>query len=282
LGLVETVFDPERSALTVSRPLAELLRGLPFLADRFPSQRAYSEASLAQVMGPQRAEAREFRAVELRSVVLLNRGDHFEVNPLPQAAQLAPAFTPVVADFDGDGHEDVFLSQNFFATRPGVSRLDAGRGLLLRGNGHGGFTAMPGQESGLLVYGEQRAAATADFDHDGRPDLVVTQNGAATRLFRNASGKPGLRVRLIGPPGNPEGLGAVVRLRADGQTGPARELHGGSGIGSQDSAIEILVKPPGMTDPGQIEVHWPGGTTSSTSLYSKDTEVTARHPTARP
>ena len=51
-------------------------------------------------------------------MVFLNRGDHFEARPLPLMAQLTPAFAPVVADFDGDGNEDIFLSQNCFGTEP--------------------------------------------------------------------------------------------------------------------------------------------------------------------
>src|SRR5439155_5496064 len=124
--------------------------------------------------------------------------------------QFAPAFSVDVADFDGDGHEDVFLSQNFFANEPEVPRYDAGRGLLLRGDGTGQLKAIPGQESGIKVYGEQRGAAVADFNQDGRPDLVVTQNGSTTKLFRNVGGKIGQRVLLIGPPGNPDGIGAQM------------------------------------------------------------------------
>jgi hypothetical protein len=44
---------------------------------------------------------------------------------------------------------------------------------------------VPGHESGLLVYGEQRSVAAADFDRDGRTDLVITQNGAQVKLYRN-------------------------------------------------------------------------------------------------
>jgi hypothetical protein len=55
----------------------------------------------------------------------------------------------------------------------------------LQGDGKGGFRAVPGQESGLLIYGEQRACAAADFDNDGAVDLVVTPNSGPTRLFRN-------------------------------------------------------------------------------------------------
>src|SRR5205823_10858972 len=110
------------------------------------------------------------------------------------------------------GHEDVFLSQNFFATPPEMRRLDAGRGLWLRGDGTGNLTPLRGQDSGVKVYGEQRGAALSDYDQDGRIDLVVTQNGAETKLFHNVGAKPGLRVRLSGPPGNPAGVGAQVRL----------------------------------------------------------------------
>ena len=153
-------------------------------------------------------------------MLFLNRGDHFDAVPLPPEAQLAPAFSVNVADFNGDGHEDVFLSQNFFATQPETPRLDAGRGLLLLGDGTGRLSAAPGEESGIKVYGEQRGAAFCDYDADGRIDLVVTQNGAETKLYHNVGGKPGLRVKLRGPAGNPRGLGAQLRLMFGQRAGP--------------------------------------------------------------
>ena len=69
-----------------------------------------------------------------------------------------------MGDFDGDGREDLFVSQNFFGTDRETGRLDGGRGLWLRGDGRGGLTAVSGLESGVKVYGEQRGAALAEAD----------------------------------------------------------------------------------------------------------------------
>jgi hypothetical protein len=92
------------------------------------------------------------------------------------------------ADFDGDGHLDLFVGQNFFGNRPEDSRLDAGRGLILRGNGGGGFEAVSAETSGLRIYGEQPACAAGDFDGDGRTDLAVQVGDESVLLFRNRNG----------------------------------------------------------------------------------------------
>ena len=121
-----------------------------------------------------------------------------------------------------------------------------------------------------MIYGEQRGAAAADFDGDGRVDLAVTQNGAATRLFRNVRGKPGLRVRLKGPPGNPFGYGAQLRVKRGGHFGPVREIHGGGGYWSQDSPVQVL----GGAEAGsQIWVRWPGGKEHTVDLPAGAVEI---------
>ncbi len=270
VDLIESHYVPELRAFAPDRMLDAVTRGVPRLGERFPTHEAWAHAGIDDVLGDWRATARHHEATWLESTLLLNRGDRFEVRVLPTEAQFAPAFAVCIADADGDGNEDVFLSQNFFDVDLDTSRSDAGRGLWLRGDGHGGLSAVRGQDCGIQVYGEQRGAALSDFDADGRMDLVVTQNRAETRLYRNVGAKPGLRVRLAGPPGNPCAIGARVRLRHGAHAGPAREIRSGSGYWSQDSPTTVLATP---TPPTAIQVHWPGGRMTESPLPADAREV---------
>lgn len=256
LDLLETEIDEETGLRVPRRDMAFLSAGWPMLRTRFATHRQYATAAWDAVLGEQAAKAKWVEATTLASMTWMNRGDHFEAVPLPAEAQMAPVFSVAVADMDGDGKEDVFLSQNFFAMRAEEPRLDAGRGLWLRGDGVGGLTPVEGQLTGVKVYGEQRGAALADFDGDGRVDLAVAQNSGVTKLFHNVGARPGLRVRLAGPPGNPQAVGAQLRLKFGETLGPLREIHAGSGYGSHDSAVQVLGTP---AVPTQIWVRWPGG-----------------------
>ena len=256
VDVIEAYYDEAMKAEVPDRDLRWVGAALPMVKEKFATFEAYGKASLADIYGDKLDHASVVQVNTLESMVFLNRGDHVEARALPREAQLAPAYAVCVGDFDGDGNEDVFLSQNFFAVAPDSSRCDAGRGLWLKGDGKGNLSAVPGQESGIKVYGEQRGAALCDYDGDGRVDLVVTQNGAETKLYHNVAGRPGLRVRLAGPAGNPQAVGAQMRLSFGSRPGPVREVHAGSGYWSQDSSVQVLGMP---AAPTQIQVRWPDG-----------------------
>ena len=272
VDLVEAGFVAERADYAPLRMLDLLSKSLPFLSDGFPTYRAYGETTLAAALGDRLSGAQILSMNWLESTLFLNRGSRFEAHALPTEAQWSPAFAVAVADLDGDGHEDLFLSQNHFGLSQDRPRLDAGRGLILRGDGHGGFLSMLGAESGIAVYGEGRGAALADYDGDGRVDLAVGQNSGPSKLYHNQAAKPGLRVRLIGTSANPEAIGAVIRWGSEGKLGPAREVHASGGYWSQNGAIQVIALPP--SDGAVLEIRWPNGKTTRSVLPVPALEVT--------
>jgi hypothetical protein len=265
--------DPRLHAVAPLNSYARVRVAIPDLVSRIGSFGAYADATVDKVLGPAMARTLTLKANTLDHMVFFNRGDHFEAKPLPMDAQLAPASYAGIADFDGDGNEDVFLSQNFYPTAVGTPRYDTGRSLLLLGNGKGGLTSQTGAQSGLVVYGDQRGAAYSDYDGDGRLDLAVSQNGAATRLFHNRGAKPGIRVRVQGPAANPDGIGAQIRIVYGDRMGPAREIEAGSGYWSQNGAAQVF----GLSGtPTAVWVRWPGGGETRTPVAAGAREVVVK------
>jgi len=263
MDLIESRWEPVLGKQVPERGWRLVRAALPFLQEKVGSYEDYGRGSVEQIYGSRFKGLREVEVNTVETMLFLNRGKSFQAVELPMEAQWAPALGVCVGDVDGDGAEDIFLSQNFFALNPESGRQDAGRGLWLKGDGQGGLQAMPGQQSGIKVYGEQRGCALGDYDRDGRVDLVVSQNGAQTRLYHNVGARVGLRVRLKGPAGNPTGVGAAVRLVYAQSQGPLREVHGGSGYWSEDGAVQVL----GMREePKGLWVRWPGGAEKSVSL----------------
>ncbi len=276
LDILEAQRDDEIGGIAPLETLSRLSAALPDVRGRVHTFAEYSRATLDKVVGPSLKRAQRLEINTLDHTLFINDGNRFTSSPLPTAAQLAPAFYAGIADFNGDGKEDIFLSQNFFPTEIATPRYDAGLGLLLLGDGKGGFAPMSSRASGIAVFGDQRGAAFADFNRDGRLDLAISQNGSATKLYQNVGAKRGIVVQLVGPAGNPNAVGAQIRLHYPGNRfGPSREIQAGSGYWSVNSPTEVM----GLVgDADAVWVRWPGGRETIEPIPRGQTKVRAVGP----
>jgi hypothetical protein len=101
-----------------------------------------------------------------------------------------PGQTAAWADFDGDGHLDLFLGHEWSGAEPHPSAL-------FRNLGDGRFEDVA-PRAGLAELGWVKGAAFGDYDDDGRPDLYVSRLGQPNLLFHNEGpGKAGWRFREV-------------------------------------------------------------------------------------
>jgi hypothetical protein len=129
---------------------------MPSIKKKFESNEGYARASMDQLLPPEMMQgALVLRCSETRSGWFAGDGHGgFRFHPFPRMAQLAPVNATVSADIDGDGIPDLLLAGNEYQASVTPGRYDASYGLLLKGDGHGGWNPIPPAASGLILDGD--------------------------------------------------------------------------------------------------------------------------------
>jgi enediyne biosynthesis protein E4 len=168
-----------------------------------------------------------------------------------------------IADLNNDGYKDLFAAAGDVQDNTELfsSRRSRQPNRILLNNRAGGFVDVSGEAGASFQQaGLHRGAAVADFDGDGRLDVVVTRLQEPARLFRNVTeaGNHWLALRLEGRRGNRDAIGARARVvTASGleqwnhvttaysyASSGERTVH--FGLGAEESAK-------------LVEITWPGG-----------------------
>ena len=163
----------------------ELLNVLPFVRPRLPTYKSYAEKSLEEIFTTDElrdAVVRETRTFAT-SLVRSNSDGSYTVMPLPSEAQIAPVYGLLADDLTGDGKLDVLLAGNFEGFKPDIGPLNVGRGLLLQGDGKGGFVPVPASRSGFRVTGQAREIVRARAGASGT-FYIVARNNDSPLVFR--------------------------------------------------------------------------------------------------
>ena len=258
--LVEATF--EAGKWVPWRGRRQLAAAIPPLARKFRSSDQFAQSDLTAIFGNEALQAaQQFVATEFRSGVFMSTpaGSHV-FQSLPMSAQLSPLQGIVAGDADGDGRADIVAVQNSTMPIPLVGREHGDVGLVLRGNGAGGFTALPLRETNFLVPRDAEALVLTDFDHDGWPDYLLSRHEDTTMALRGVpiDGREFLRVQLAGSAGNPRGVGARVTLHLTGGLKQTAEVSAGSSYLSQ-STTALFFGYERDNPPDRLTVRWPSG-----------------------
>ena len=166
-------------------------------------------------------------------------------------------------DFDNDAQLDLAIANGHILDNAPQFRAGSTyrqRKLLFRNATLRRFVEVGrGAGPGFAAEGVGRGLAAGDIDNDGDLDLLVTNNGDNAELLRNDGGNRAnaLLVRLRGSGGNPEAIGARIRLTAGSRT-QIRDVKAGSSYLSQnDLRAHFGLAAAGRAD--RIEVVWPSG-----------------------
>jgi hypothetical protein len=163
--------------------LALLARAMDPLASRYVTFESFADQSMEEIFGDDRLEnALHYEADIFASVWLRNDGGgEFSLRALPKSAQVSPIQAILIDDTDDDGDADLLVAGNLHGTEPNTAPVDAGKGLWMRGDGHGGFTPVSPTASGFLAPGDVRDLASIRT-RAGKAVLVATY-GDSLRMF---------------------------------------------------------------------------------------------------
>ncbi|MEN9885035.1 MAG: hypothetical protein RLZZ420_2252 [Bacteroidota bacterium] len=151
----------------------ELLDQITMMRTRYTDYAGYADAGWDEVFTKEELKDVSVADAKVLKTTMLTwtATERFKEVELPDEVQGFPVFAAAAWDADDDGKTDLLLCGNIHHARLRLGNMDAGNGLLLKGNGNLQFSAMPAVQTGLWLRGDIRSVQTI-----GRKLLVGINN----------------------------------------------------------------------------------------------------------
>jgi hypothetical protein len=161
----------------------EIVGQMPVLNKKFLRYADYGKATINDILTKEQIEkARKFYIHETHTSLFINNNGKFEQRSLPVETQFSVVNSILYKDYDGDGKEDILLAGNFYPFRAQEGPCDASIGILLTGNGKGGFTPAGHHLTGLYVPGDVRDIT--ELKTSNGSVIIISKNNTAVQVLK--------------------------------------------------------------------------------------------------
>jgi len=157
---------------------------IPALNEKFRTFSEYAEADVFEIYGKENMKkALHLQANTFESMYIENKGNgSFEFHPLPVEAQFSSVNDILINDYNRDTNPDILIAGNMYGTEVRTPRNDASIGLLLTGDGKGGFQSVNYQVSGFFVPYDVKSLA--EIRLNGSKAVLAGCNKDDLKIFR--------------------------------------------------------------------------------------------------
>lgn len=210
----------------------DIMERIPSLRKRFDTYKPFAMATMNEIFPAAiMKDAQRLKATMLQSCYLRNDGNgKFTMIPLPKEAQVSVLNGMVADDFDGDGNLDVLINGNDYGTAVSIGRFDALNGLLLKGDGKGGFSPLSILQSGIYIPGNGKALVKL-LSAKGDYLIAASQHQGPVKMFQ-------LKHKTNSIPVLPTDVYAIIKYK-NGTT-EKKELYYGTSFLSQSARFITL------------------------------------------
>jgi hypothetical protein len=209
------------------------------------------------------------------------KGAFTDVTHKTRMAQLSTRYAgwgPILADFNNDGWKDIFTSNShvndIVEQFEPTTYKQANTVFVNQRNGQFAASSCDALSKRMRAH---RGNATADFDGDGKLDVVVSALGEPAELWRNVS--PGLNhwliVKLEGTRSNRDGIGATVRIGTQTNESAPTQGYASSSLSGVHFGLGDAARV------NEIEIRWPSGAVQTIKDVAVDQVLKIREPSSK-